>query len=71
MKYTDADYIEALKFILNYPVEVEFIGYDNDKDVFRVNVLDYGWYMDIPINGSVVRKALKWENKKLVEDYYE
>jgi len=58
-KYTDADYLDAIKFALNYPPEVELRKYDMYKDIYKVAVLDGGWY-DINLEGKLVRSALQW-----------
>ncbi len=61
--YTEKDYREAIKFALNYPPEADLMKYDEEKDLFRVVVLDGGWY-DINLQGSFVRSCLNWKGKK-------
>lgn len=62
-KYTDKDYLEAIKFVLNYPPEAELIKYNSSKDIYKVRVLDGGWW-EIKLQGDLVRKALKWKGKR-------
>ena len=62
-KYTDKDYLEAIKFVLNYPTDVELIKYNSSKDIYKVRVLDRGWW-EIRLQGDLVRKALKWKGKR-------
>lgn len=62
-KFSKKDYEDAIAFALNYPVEIDFIRYDEDKDIFRVVYLDGGWY-DMNLLGSFVRSCLKWKGKK-------
>lgn len=62
-KYTEKDYLEAIKFVLNYPTEVELIKYNSSKDIYKVRVQDGGWY-EIRLQGDLIRKALKWKGKR-------
>ena len=62
-KYTDDDYLNAIKFALNYPPEVELRYFDMYKDIYKVAVLDGGWY-EINLEGKFVRSALKWRGIK-------
>jgi hypothetical protein len=62
--YSDQDYIDAIKFALNYPPDVKMYKYDIYKDIYKVNVFDYGWY-DLNLTGSFVRSCLKWKGNKI------
>lgn len=61
--YTQEDYLNACKFALNYPVEVELRKYDMHKDIYKCLVMDGGWY-DVNLEGSLVRSCLKWKGIK-------
>lgn len=62
-KYTDKDYIEAIKFALNYPPEVRLLKYDMHKDIYKVRILDGGWY-HMNLQGDFVRSCLKFKGIK-------
>ena len=62
--YKDKDYMDAIKFVLNYPPDVELYKYDMYKDIYKVSVLDGGWY-DFNLMGSLVRSGLKWKGSKI------
>ncbi len=64
--FTDQDYMNAIKFALNYPVEDDrplTYSYKEDKDIFKVVVFDGGW-TTFRLEGSFVRSCLKWKGKK-------
>jgi hypothetical protein len=61
--YTDKDYLDAIKFVLNYPAEVELRKYDMYKDIYKVSYLEGGWY-DMNLEGKLVRSALKYKGVK-------
>ena len=64
--YTDNDYINAIKFALNYPVDRDFpvsYSYKDDKDIFKVVVMDGGW-VNFKLKGFYVRSCLKWKGEK-------
>lgn len=63
MEYCNADYMEAIKFALNYPPKVHTFQYDMYQDVFKILLMDGGWY-DISLQGSFVRSCLKWKGIK-------
>lgn len=62
--YSKQDYIDAIKFALNYPPDAKLYKYDIYKDIYKVSVFDDGWY-DFNLTGSLVRSALKWKGKKI------
>ena len=62
--YTDQDYIDAINFALNHPPDVKLLKYDIYKDLYKVNVLDDGWYY-MKLQGSFVRSCLKWKGDKI------
>lgn len=55
--------MEAIKFALNYPPKVHTFHYDMNQDVFKISLMDGGWY-DISLQGSFVRSCLKWKGIK-------
>lgn len=61
--YTDKDYVNAIKFALNYPPAVTGYQYDEEKDVYRVNLFDSGWYT-LSLKGFFVRSCLTWSGIK-------
>ena len=61
--YSTDEYTEAINFALNYPPEIDRVEYDQENDVFRVLVLDGGWY-DMFLYGSFIRSCLNWKGKK-------
>jgi hypothetical protein len=61
--YTPDDYIKAIQFALNYPPDVKLRKYDMYKDIYKVSVLDGGWY-DLHLTGSFVRSCLNWKGIK-------
>jgi len=61
--FLEQDYRDAIKFALNYPPAVDFVSYDEDKDIYRVYVYDDGWY-DFNLCGYYVRSCLNWKGKK-------
>jgi hypothetical protein len=64
--YTDTDYIEAIKFALNYPPERDIpisYSYDDDKEIFKIVVFDGGW-IHFKLNHKYVKSCLEWEGIK-------
>jgi hypothetical protein len=61
--YTDADYEDAVNFILNYPPEILRITYKESKDRYTAHVMDGGLYT-IKLTGELVRAAIKWEGER-------
>jgi len=63
MNLENKDYVEAIKFVLNFPPEGIVVRYySEEKDVWVVDVLDGGWYT-IKLNGDLIRSAAKWKGK--------
>ena len=62
--YNDKDYKNAIAFALNFPSDYRLVKYDFDKDIYKVDVFDYGWYCDIKLQGSFVRSCLKYKGHK-------
>ena len=60
--YSEADHLEAIKFALNYPPEVELLKYDMYKDIYKVRILDDGWY-EMRLQGAFVRSCLKFKGE--------
>lgn len=64
MSYTDKDYMNAIKFALNYDKDLPITySYKKDKDIYKVRLMDGGWYT-INLIGSLVRNCLKWKGKR-------
>ena len=61
--YNNEDYVNAVLFALNYPPDIDYLKYDEDKDIYIVAVFDEGWY-EVKLHGFFVRSCLKWEGKK-------
>lgn len=64
--YSDKDYQEAIKFVLNYPVDRDIpltYSYKEDKDIFKVVIMDGGW-VNFKLTGKTVRLALAYEGIK-------
>ena len=60
------DYTDAIKFALNYPVDRDLpltYSYNEDKDIFKVTVMDGGWYT-YKLLGSFVRSCFNWKGVK-------
>jgi hypothetical protein len=55
---------EAVQFALNYPTEVMDVEYDEDKDLYLVDVLDIGGIYTVNLTGSFIRACLNWEGEK-------
>jgi hypothetical protein len=63
LMYTDADYEDAVNFVLNYPPEILRVVYKESKDVYTVHLMDGGLYK-IKLTGDLVRAAVKWKGEK-------
>jgi len=64
--YTEQDYINAIKFALNYSQDRDLPlthSYNEDKDIYKCVLMDGGWYT-VKLQGSFVRSALKWKGEK-------
>lgn len=64
--YTETDYINAIKFALNYPQDRDLpltYSYKEDKDIYKVTWMDGGWHT-FRLEGKFVRSCLKWKGKK-------
>ena len=62
--YTQNDYIKAIKFALNYDKDLPLnYSYKEDKDIYKVTLMDGGWYT-VRLDGFFVRSCLKWKGKK-------
>lgn len=66
MSYTEQDYLNAVKFGLNYPQDNDIpvsYSYDEDKDIYKVVIFDGGW-VHFKLHGFFVRSCLKWKGRK-------
>jgi len=62
--YTDQDYIDAIKFALNYSNDPPLtFSYNEDKDQFKTTVFDGGW-ITFRLEGFFVRSCLKYKGIK-------
>ena len=62
--YTDDDYKKAILFALNYKRDLPMAyHYNEDQDIFKVNLMDEGWY-SVSLKGFFVRSCLKWRGIK-------
>ena len=62
--YDESDYLEAIKFALNYPPKVlPDYYYSVAKDVYVVDLFDDGGYR-VRLMGSFVRSCIKWKGVK-------
>ena len=64
--YTDEDYINAIKFGLNYPLDKDMpisYSYKEDKDIYKIVVFDGGW-VTFRLDGFYVRSCLKYKGIK-------
>lgn len=61
---THDEALEALRFALNYPQDVVLTKYNIYRDIYIVDVLDAGWYMNIKMDGSYIRHCHKWQGER-------
>ena len=61
--YTDANYEDAVDFVLNYPPEILRITYKESKDIYTVTLMDEGVYK-IKLEGKLIRSAMRWKGRR-------
>ena len=64
MDFEKKDYTEAIRFALNFPDDYHLVGFDSEKDIYIVEVLDGGWYT-VNLIGKFVRSCLNFKGVKI------